>query len=595
MPTKPGSNRAPRRAGLTGAVALVALFIALMLLRGEVLFEITNGFTNCRLCMGATAMQQDSELLALLLGLTGLSFFTRRYWLQLPCLLLAAILVLVYAVDATVMKTLTQRLYLFDLIKFGKELSAITEFGGVFLATRAGKLALFVALIGSVVLLLALLPRPRRPRLAGFCLVAAGLLALLGRWQPSTMKYIHYELLENLVAANLDLGIYAPYSKAFTQKIAQEYQSPTPVCSAGSAQHPNIIILAVESLSLHHSLLFGGFRDLTPHLDEIARNHAYFPDFIANGFSTEGGLISMLTGHLPVMGRFQSADTFSAYSEARGSVPDLMHAAGYTTHFFTTGDLGFLNKAQWLKNLQFDTWEGAEAPFYIGWKRRHFNAAEDKALYLRFLQWLDQRQNDSSPYLAFLLTVSTHPPFIDPRSDTPGEEGAFQYADEQIGTFYSALEKRGFFHNGILLILGDHRSMTPIMSAEMKRFGDSALARTPLVVATDLPLARGEVRGAFQQTDILPSLADLIDTSACRSPAQGLFLRQQPIPPAYSLHVRGDKRDEIDVFFDHQQGQVILDGDNSHWRGPKPADWQQIMDGILLDRIARQNAQAAKS
>jgi hypothetical protein len=595
MPTQLRSGRnVRRRAGVIGATTIVALFIVLMLLRGAVLFEITNGLAECPLCMGATAMQQDTTLLALLLAFVSLTFFTQRYWLQLPWLLLSAILVCLYAVDVTVTKTLTQRLYLFDLIKFGKELSAIVQFGGVFLATTAGKLALLVALIGSVILILALLPRPRRPRLAAFGLVAAAMFALLGRWQPATMKYIHYELLQNLAAANLDLGVYAPYSKEFTAKIAREYSPPAPVCTAGQAQHPNIIILAVESLSLHHSLLFGGFRNLTPRLDAIARSHTYFPDFIANGFTTEGGLIAILTGHVPVMGRYQSADTFLEYSEPHGSMPDLLRASGYTTHFFTTGDLGFLNKARWLKNLQFDSWEGAEAPFYNGWKRRHFNAAEDKALYLRFLQWLEQR-DQTQPFMSFLLTVSTHPPFIDPRTDTPSEEGAFQYADEQIGMFYSELEKRDFFRNGILLITGDHRSMTPIMAAEMKRFGDTALARTPLVVATDLALARGEVHGAFQQTDILPSLADLIQTSACRLPSQGVFLREDPVPPTYSLHARGDKRDEIDVFFDDQQGEVVLDGDSSHWLGPKPANWQQIMDGVLLDRIARQKAPATKS
>ncbi|MGH8122198.1 MAG: LTA synthase family protein [Rudaea sp.] len=418
--------------------------------------------------------------------------------------------------------------------------------------------------------------------------------ALLGRWQPTTMKYIHYELLQNLLSLNLDLGISRPYSNAFVERITKEYVAPSSMCEPGQAKHPNIIILAVESLSLHQSLLFGGFRDLTPHLDAIARSHAYFPGFIANGFSTEGGMIAILTGHLPVMGRYQSPNTFLEYSEPHGSMPDLLRASGYSTHFFTTGDLGFLNNAQWLKNIGFDTWEGAEAPFYQGWKRRHFGAAEDKALYLRFLQWFNQH-DQTQPFMSFLMTLSTHPPFIDPRSDTPSEEGVFQYADEQIGMFYSELQKRDFFHNGVLLISGDHRSMTPIMAAELKRFGDTALARTPLVVATDLPLAHGEVHGAFQQTDILPSLADLIQKDSCHSPAQGLFLRQKPVPPTYSLHVRGDKRDQIDVFFDDQQGEVILDGDNSHWLGPKPADWQQIMDGILLDRIARQNAPAPKS
>ena len=52
-------------------------------------------------------------------------------------------------------------------------------------------------------------------------------------------------------------------------------------------------------------------------------------------------------------------------------------------------------------------------------------------------------------------------------------------------------------------------------------------------------------------------------------------------------HTLRDKRDEIDVLFDGKQGEIVLDGDATRWQGDRPADWQQIMNGILLDRIHR--------
>ena len=225
----------PRRVGLIGAVAVLVLFCALIALRAAVLYEVTNGLADCPICMAATAAQQDASLCALLLVFTGLAFLTRRYWLQLPWLLLSACLIFVYAIDATVTKTLTQRLYLFDVIKFGKELSAITRFSNIFLETAAGKLALVVALVGIAVLVLAALPRPSRPRTSIYCFVAAVPLALLGRWQPPTMQYIHNELLLNLLAANLNLGVDKPYSAAFEKKIAEEYAPRTKVMTVESA------------------------------------------------------------------------------------------------------------------------------------------------------------------------------------------------------------------------------------------------------------------------------------------------------------------------------------------------------------------------
>jgi phosphoglycerol transferase MdoB-like AlkP superfamily enzyme len=578
-----------RRLGHRGAVAFLLLLIILGIVRSIVIYKVIGyEIAGYSFGMAATAIQQDASLAALLLACTGYTYLVRQYWLQLPLLLFSTVLLLAYAADIFVTQTLVQRLYLLDIIKFGKELNGILLFLGAFIATSKGKFVLIFAIIASVVLILALWPRPYRPRLAIGCFIIAAALAVFGQWRPVTMQYVHNEMLKNLIAVNLDLGVDRRYSQAYAERIASKYIPPKSICSPGQSLHPNIIVLVVESLSMHHSLLFSGLSDWTPQLDAIARENAWFPDFIANGFTTDGGLIATITGRAPIpaVNRYQSLDAFSGFTDPQGAVPDLLHSAGYTAHFFTTGDLGFLDKTSWLKALHFDSWEGAEHPFYNGWKRHLFNAAEDKALYLRFMQWLDER-SQQQPFVSYLLTVSTHPPSTDPRSDKFSEEGAFRYADKEIGTFYTELKKRGFFHNGILLIIGDHRSMTPLLSGEQKHFGGSAMARVPLIMATDLPLVHGRVAGMFQQTDIVSSLADLALPQACRTPMQGIFLRAAPVPAGYVLHARSDKRDTIDVFFENQQAEIVLSGDNSYWTGPKPTEWQTIFDGIMLDRIQR--------
>ncbi|MBN8888168.1 MAG: LTA synthase family protein [Rudaea sp.] len=581
-----------RRHGLIGAALMIALLLVLFALRGFVLVGITTGLADCPWCMGATAIQQDASILALLLALTGLSLLSARYLLQLPWVLLSALLLLAYAVDAILLKTLVQHLYLLDIVKFGKELDAIGRFGNVLIASNTGKWMAIGMVAGLLILIVAILPRPRRPQLALACFVAAAAFFLVGLWQPMTMKYINFPLLQNFIVANLEDSVDRRYSAAYTEALRKEYKPLAPVCEAGRALRPNIIVIAVESLSTYHSKLFGQVNDYTPHLDAIARENAYFPDFIANGFTTDGGLIALITGKppIPILGRYESAEAFSGFESPKGALPEIVHAHGYTAHFFTTGDLGFLNKSKWLKELGFDSWEGAEQPFYNGWKRRHFKAAEDKALYQRFLQWLDARQNDSTPWLAFMLTVSTHPPFVNPENESFDEAGAFTYADKQIGMLYDELAKRDFFRNGVLMISGDHRSMTPLSAAEFRHFGDSALARTPFVVATQLPIARGAVAGKFQQVDVTPSIDELIGDRACRSAGQGTFLSMPPQPAHFVAHARSDRRSEVDVYFGNQQASIVLAGDQSRWVGPKPDDWKQIMDGITLERIDRGTA-----
>lgn len=578
-----------RRYAKQGPVWLILLLMVLMLLRALLTAQLTAQVAACSYCLGLTVLQQDSSILALLLLFTAASYVFRSYLLQLPWLLLSIALVLVYGIDLAVIKTLTQRLYLFDVLKFGKEFGAILDFGGALFESTAVKLTLVLVLPTMAILLIALCPRHRSLRTASSYFAMSILLALIGLWQPITMQYIHNEVLHNLIAVNLDNGVDKPYSATFVAQVTHDYAAPASDCTTGQNRQPDIIYVVVESLSLHHSILFGGFRDLTPSLDGIAKQYVYFSNFFANGFTTDGGLIALVNGRVPVpaIGRYQSTDAFRGYDQARGALPDVLHQAGYSTHFFTTGDLGFLDKTDWLKALGFDSYEGAEQPFYNGWKRRHFNAAEDQALYQRFLQWLDM-QHSNSPSFSMLLTVSTHPPFINPEDESADEPGVFRYADHQLGMLYAELKQRNFFQHGILLISGDHRSMTPLFLEETRRFGNTALARTPLLIVSDLPgLPHGRIDAAFQQTDFLPSLIELTQTQACRSAAQGWFLRQNPLPAAYITHARGDKRGYVDIYFDQQQGEVVLDGDNSHWQGPKPPDWQQIALGIHADRIQR--------
>ena len=566
-----------------------------MVLRAWVVAHLLNASVPCPLCLGATAMQQDCVLLAIFLVCAAFSLFFRSYLLQLPFLLLTIALLIAHAIDSVVLLTLSQRLYVFDMLKFGKELGATWEFALIFLHTGAGKIFGAIGVLAVLLVGCLLIPRPRRPRLGGALLAAAAVAFAFGLWQPSTMAYIHAEVLQNVLAVNLDLNTDRAYSAAFIADVKRNLKPESPICRDANANttRPNILYVLVESLSMHHSQLFSGARDLTPNLDSIARQYTYLPDFYANGFATDAGLIALLTGRppIPAIGHYQSHDAFRGFDDPTNALPDVLHRESYDVNFFTTGDLAFLDKATWLRALHFDHFEGAENSYYEGWKRRHFNAAEDKALYQRFLQWLDQR-TPGSPWFSMLLTVSTHPPFINPENEQPDEPGAFRYADAQIGMLFQELKKRNFFDNGILLISGDHRSMTPLLAQEQVQFGNSALARVPMVIATNLPMQHGSMPGAFQQTDLITSIENVTGMAFCHTPEQGIFLGEHPTPPTYIEHARGDRRDRLAIYFTDvdaksHEGDIVLSGDASHWIGDRPDDWQQIMLRVAADRIKR--------
>ncbi len=233
---------------------------------------------------------------------------------------------------------------------------------------------------------------------------------------------------------------------------------------------------------------------------------------------------------------------------------------GYVPAFITSGDLSFLDKGEWLRSLGFLHVEGDEAPFYEKWPRFHFNAAPDSALYGRTLQLLKSLEGPT-PYMVMIETVSTHQPFINPLDRTHSEIAAFQYADRSLGKFYRALVQTGYFEDGILVILGDHRAMTPIHEEEMEQFGSAAAARVPMVIVWNDGRVPARIDSPAQETDFITSFRHLISDESCTGPLHGNFLSNPPVPPQFVLFPRGDDRDVVDIYTGTTQAAVRIAGD----------------------------------
>ncbi|HET6604884.1 MAG TPA: LTA synthase family protein [Xanthomonadaceae bacterium] len=543
--------------------------------------------TGCFACSLVQALANDAWLVASAWALLALVRAAPHVAVRVPVLVLVLLLALAMTADLAILATLNMRLYLADVFKFGGEAGAITDFVEVLLGSERRWMVLGVAaclLLGGAALFDRTRSRGAAVALGVLAACAAGFAAIGGRAHPS---YIHDETFDNLLALHRAQAVNAPYSPERTRQLLA---APPPAlhCEPGQGRRPDIVLLLVESLSSYHSALHGG-ADLTPQLDAIARGHSWFPEFHASGFTTDQGLIALLNGRVPVpaVGRYGSLDAFGGFVHDPGAAPFVLERHGYSTHFFTTGDLGFLDKPTWLRGIGFDHYEGAEHPFYAPWPRGAFSAAEDRALYQRFEQWLDARQDTRAPYFAVLLTVQSHPPFLDRESGRVDEESAFRRVDAAAGRFVRALQGRGFFEHGLLLITGDHRSMTPLRAAQYQAHGMREFARVPMIVAGQSGLPPGAVSGAYAHTDLLPSLEQLVSERSCHRRDQGRFLRPDPQPPAWVLHVRGSPRDRVDAYVGDVSASFRMAGDDSGWVGEPPPHAEAIAAQIHRERIAQ--------
>ena len=403
----------------------------------------------------------------------------------------------------------------------------------------------------------------------------------------SDRSYVHAWVYQNVFEYNINVcGQDVQYSNEFEKRIRSLENLDRKNCVSKASGNKNFVILIFESLSFYHSKLFSGLNDITPNLDRIASESLSFHNFFSNDFTTEGALIAFLTGLPPIAAPSKYSNgggvAFDGFFNIKNSLPRVLKNYGYTSEFLTTGDLKFAHKEKWLESMGFDYIEGHSYPYYNNWKRYHFKAAPDEALFDRVIERIFRTKRDS-PFLLIIETVSTHHPFINPDNDTYSEFGAFTYADRQLGLFYDRLKQNKFFDSGILIITSDHRSMTPLKKGEIERYGiERAPAKVPLVVSFGGKTKDTENR-LFQQIDLHSSIINYVSKKSCVSRWQGDLLSIPRTPADFIIHKRGDNRDIISIFFNEKNLRIKLNGDKTALT--QGGDIKEEVGDILIKKI----------
>jgi lipoteichoic acid synthase len=565
-----------------GIAALLALVLAgLHALQFD---GILDPDSACRGCLVLPTLAHDAWLLALQFALLALAAWASPRWQRVMFGTLAAALLLACALDQLSLRLFTQRLYVDDVLRFASQTSSDWSVLRTLLVSGSGLLyAAFGLAIGATILGL-IVAAQRAPRLARVLLAGAAVWLCAAVLARTPAQDVHNQLGWNLIEANLPHGGTRPYSPGFIDAELQTSRRLPQICDTPApGAHPNVVIVITESLSAYQSALLGGPMDWLPQLDTLARANHYFTHFYANGFNTIGGEVALLTGRPPLPQVGSTRHELAAFGADENTLPAIAQRAGYTTHYFTASDLEYEQSGTWLRALGFDSVEGSEDPYYAGMPRGEFDAAEDAALFGRFEQWMDQRQ-DKRPFVAVLLTVSSHPPFAHPRTGELDAQKTFGYIDEQLAEFHAHLAASGFLDRGVLLITGDHRSMTPLLPEEYRDFGRRAFARIPLIVAGAVDMPR-VVNAAFSQSDVPASLAHLLGVGHCRAPFNGYFLSPQPDPPQFIVHARGDERDRVSVYAGAATVDYLEDGDASRWLDADLPQADLIAGWLVAQRV----------
>lgn len=562
---------------------VLALLVLLIGVRIHLVDRAIGSYLACQDCFDHMVL--DADLLFVYLA-TGALFTAGIFRSRLPGRFLhlsIGLIFLFYIADLLVFRLFNYRLFLSDVVLYFTEWAAVWDQFSSGLGTIWSALFILAACIGLLIFLL--LNPPARGRPARVLLSVALGVAVITDLAIDVPPFVSSWTTDNFIRVNMDTAERVQYSPDVTAEYSLadpsgHWQPPETIPQSGR----NVILVIVESWSNWHSKAFGGWDDWTPRLDEAAGRGLRFSNFHSIGFATANGLVGILGGQdiwSPFLPLFERTPFHSMWG-IRKALPRVFDDAGYETAFLTTGPLSLYRKGEWMEDIGFAYVEGGEHSSYAEEERFAFNSPADAALYRRSLEWM---QTADEPFFLVVETVSTHQPYIDPDSGERSLEEAMRYADRAFGDFHDALDKSGFFERGLLAVVSDHRSMTPIPKRELERFGPGAISLVPAFV-----IGRGINSGSvdnrvFSQGDLVPTF-ELWLNGAARFDSQDNDMLGDSYVPKCAYHERGDRRGMLAVVCPEGHGQIYLEGDKTRFAESVGLDDERKV--TLLEIVARE-------
>lgn len=220
-----------------------------------------------------------------------------------------------------------------------------------------------------------------------------------------------------------------------------------------TTERPNVVVVILESFArtIMDTEIDG--RAVMPNMRRLKEEGVWFENFFANSFRTDRGEVAILSG-FPAQTRM-SIMKLPAKSRNLPSLARSLGRAGYATSFAYGGDLNFTNQSSymyatgwqeliWQKDLRFDTppadW-GFDDAVMCDWFADRVIA-------------LSQRDR---PFLAGLLTLSSHKPFVVPYAEFENPVlNAMAFTDDCIGKMVEKLRDSPAWENLLLMFVADH-------------------------------------------------------------------------------------------------------------------------------------------
>ena len=306
-----------------------------------------------------------------------------------------------------------------------------------------------------------------------------------------------------------------------------------------SADFKNIIFITLESVRKYETIPRNGI-DLTPNLNRISKTNFTPSNYYANSNQTIKAEIALLCGtHDFLIGSSISAGNNQQLKT--NCLPNLLKQYGYKSYWFHGAESQFFNRDQFLPIMGFDALhdqQSIESDFTRNdtkYALRHWGVEDAYTFDYAF----DYLEKTNEPFLAEILTVSNHHPFIDLdkgfdendlHPDLPRNfddiynryQHLIYYTDKALGQFWKKFEQSKLYENTIVVISGDHGiwlfpDESVHQTQDKSTFQYEAYLRLPLTIYFPDKVFSGPVNMTMSQVDVPELLMNYLDLNPVRA------------------------------------------------------------------------------
>lgn len=326
--------------------------------------------------------------------------------------------------------------------------------------------------------------------------------------------------LDDMRRENRELHLM-PYGEAITQARAslgitgecdslhvlrRELKPATTPAGNATAAAPkrNVVVILMESMSASLMQTFGNTQRLTPTLDSLYNHSMAFTRCYSAGIHTNHGMTAALYSFPALMFRNLMKGTVTPH---RDGIATVLHQKGWHNMFFMTHEAQYDNMKAFFSTNGYDEIFSQED--YPASEVVNSFGVSDHFLFGYALDKITRQAAKKQPFMATLLTISNHPPYVVPKwfhaKTADPETQIVEYADWAVGDFLAKARKTDWYKNTVFVIMADHGKIVGKVNGELPE----SYNHIPLMIfGSGVP--EGRVEKLATQVDVMPTLLSLL-------------------------------------------------------------------------------------